>query len=157
MCLCANCYYLNLYYLSQHVGISTYFSTGHELSSCQQNSTIFVFIHKIRHQHIGLNFSIEDSLCCTICDYANIFITSAHQQPMVFCIIMNIIPNIKKINFNFFFKKLKYSTCSVHVFFINLHTSAHNKLIQRNEMLSPPNFLQCTLVGQMIIMHINHL
>ena len=142
--------------MNRHVGISTYFSTGHELSSCRHIGTILVFIHKIRHRHISLNFSIEDSLCCTICYYANIFITSGHQQPMVFCIIMNIIPNIKKINFNIFFQKLKYSTCSVHVFFINLHTSAHNKLIQRNNTLSPPNFLQSTLVGQMI-MHINHL
>ena len=50
---------------------------------------------------------------------------------------------------------MKYSTCSVYVFFINIHILQHNEVTERIKSLSVPNFLQSTVVGQMIIMDIN--
>ena len=55
-----------------------------------------VVIQKWTHWHIGLNFTIEQSLCWNICQDAKLFITSTHRQHMPFCIIMKIIHNIKK-------------------------------------------------------------
>ena len=52
---------------------------------------------------------------------------------------------------------MKYSTCYVYVLFINIHTLQHDEVTERIKSLSVPNFLQSTVVGQMIIMDINHL
>ena len=115
-----------------------------------------VVIQKWTHRHISLNFTIQQLLCCNMCKNAKLFITSAHQQPIPFCIIMKRIDNLKKKHFQILKQHIKYSTC-VYVFFQNIHISPYNKLIQRKYNLSQPNFLQCTVVGQMIIMHINNL
>ena len=50
---------------------------------------------------------------------------------------------------------MKYSTCSVYVFFINIYILQHNEVTERIKSLSVPKFLQSTVVGQMIIMDIN--
>ena len=90
-----------------------------------------VVIQKWTHWHIGLNFTIEQSLCWNMCQNAKLFITLAHRQPIPFCIIMKRIDNIKKKHFKFLKQHIKYSTCSVYVFFRNIHISLYNKLIQR--------------------------
>ena len=65
--------------------------------------------------------------------------------------------NINEINLHYFFKKHKYSTCSVYRLFINFHRQSQQRVIQGNQNLSAANFLHCTIVGEMITMDINHL
>ena len=95
------------------------------------SAQLSVVIQKWTHRHIGLNFTIQQSLCCNMCQNAKLFITSAHRQLIPFCIIMKRIHNIKKKHFQILKQHIKYSTCSVYVFFPNIHISAYNKLIQR--------------------------
>ena len=114
-----------------HVGISTYFPVAMNYLHVSTSAQLSVVIQKWTHRHIGLNFTIEQSLCCNMCQNAKLFITSAHRQPIPFCIIMKRIDNIKKKHFQILKQHIKYSTCSVYVFFRNIHISPYNKLIQR--------------------------
>ena len=123
-----------------HVSISNYFSSGHELSSCRHIGTTFCSYSEMDTLARRPEFTIEQSLYCNMCQNAKLFITSAHQQPIPFCIIMKRIHNIKKKHFQILKQHIKYSTCSVYVFFRNIHISPYNKLIQRSKFYHDPTF-----------------
>ena len=63
------------------------------------SAQLSVVIQKWTHRHISLNFTIEQSQFWKMCQNAKLFITSAHWQPIPFCIIMKRIDNIKKKHF----------------------------------------------------------